>query len=766
MGKLRKISKPNSGSTLVLVLIAMAFVGILATMVLTMAMSNLQMKQVDRGSKKNFYSAEVALDELRTGLEGEVTEIIEKTYTDVMLHYASKPVGSRNEMFKTELCKALGEHFDSQYIIGPSNYENIVSHYDVDKLKDHLKYTYANTKVTAKNGNNILECKYVSNDPENQYVCLRNICLEYLDSATQLYTKITTDIKIAIPNANFEAIGQRPAYADYAIIANRQLIVDAGDSGKVFGHLYAGDYGIVSKPNGTLNINGNQVIVKGDIQTIDGGTVTIDDQTPDANYQSSIWAKNIVTKSANSASSVASTINVAGSIYIADDVTIDAPNSTVKLSGSYYGYGYETVPDQSSAMIVNRKKSLLDLTGLNNIFIAGRAYIKAAEDNVDIDGVATGNTDSVRTGEAISSKVNQMAYMLPGECIGVQPGNISVGHNPLSKAEYQQLKDSMELDSTIKEVDVDYVLPFSGKKVSYYVDPNKPYVRIFDTTNTSTLVYYYPNFSSEEKANEYFRDYMSDSVNMDMLLQRLEDNESYINLPDNIINSTSSGRRTYAGNVVAYSSGGSNHFYQFENSVDAEIPEQYKRESEDLKNMYKAYTTKLVPSLDGYPPSEQHISEIFTSLLIQSSGDSTKPGLQELIFGKTPGVNHSVRFDEGSYGSFIVVTNPKTTPDNEFDSTNAFKVDSSIDSNVHIIIATGDVEVQSDFNGLIISKGIVKIKNGATVKADPEKVFDLICNTRVRTVFKDYNSFPYLSGDQDRQIDVSAIIKEENWSKN
>lgn len=767
MGKLRKYSKPNSGSTLILVLIAMAFVGILATMVLTMAMSNLQMKQVDRGTKKNFYSAEVALDELRTGLEGEVSKLIEDSYTSVMLQYSSLSVGARNEEFKKDLGYRLSKHFDSKNIIGPSNWTNITSEYKVDKLKDYLKDTYGNTTVTAVNGKNTLECKYISTDSNNQYVCLRNICLEYMDSSTQLYTRITTDIKIALPNANFEAVSQRPAYTDYAIIANQQLFIDTGGTGKVFGNVYAGEGGIAVKPNGTLKINADQVTVKGDIQTIEGGNITIDDLSPDTTYNSDIWTKNIVTTSANSASAVAANINLAGNIYVYDDVTIDAPNSTVRLKGSYYGYGYGATPNKSSAMIVNRRKSLLDLTGLKNIFIAGRAYIKPAEDNVDNNGTVINNADSVRTGEAISSKVNQMAYMLPGECIGVQAGGISVGHNPLSKAEYDQLQSSINVDSTIKEVDVDYVLPFSGKKISYYVDPVKQFITIFDMTNTSTLVYYYPNFASEIKANEYFRDYMSDSVNRATLLQRLEDNESYINLPDNIVNGTNSGRRTYSGNVVAYSSGSSNQFYQFENSVDAEIPEQYKRESNDLSNMYNAYTTKLVPSLAGYPDSEKTINNIFDSLLIQSSGDPSKKGINELISGKTPGANYSYTFENANFGSYMIVTNPKTTGVNEFDSTNAFVVDSSMDSNVHIIIATGDVEVQSDFNGLIISKGIVKITNGATVKADAEKVFDLICNTDIRTIFKDFNSFSvYLSGANDKQIDISSLIQEENWSKN
>ena len=769
MKKLVLQGKRNKGSTLIIVLVAMAFVGILATMVLTMAMSNFQMKKVDKGSKENFYSAEGALDELRTGLETDIAKVVESTYAEIMLEYASLPVGARGQEFKKKLGYKLSDEYDALGIVTSTNWTNISTKYDIDRLSKYLEDAKGKTTITAKDGQNTLECLFVNTDTTKQYICFRNLCIGYTESGTNLYTQITTDLKVSIPNANFEAISIRPTYTDYAIIANRQLLVDDGDSGKVEGSVYAGDYGIVTKLGAALQLNSNQIIVEGDIATIEGGNITIDDLSPmDGKEDSNIWAENITTKSASGTSAIAAYLTLTGNFYIANDVAINAPNSKITLNGSYYGYGFGSTPEKSSAMIINRRNSLLDLTNLKNVFIAGRAYIEPVQTTLENLSVTN---DAVLTGEAISSKVNQLAYLLPGNCIGVTADGKAVGHNPLSLEEYQALKDAKDAGSSIKEVNVDYVIPFSGKKLSYYVNIDDAFVRIFDDTYTSGMMYYYyPKFKSEILANEYFRDYISQSDNLELLMKRLEGNESYIRLPDNIVNNSSSGRKTYAGNIVAYQDGATPDLYMYENSVDAELPMQFKRESDDLQNMYQAYKSKLVPSTALYSDEELLPDNLFDRLLLEHSGDTTCPGIYELVSGKPVGANHSVLFDDTSYqeyGKFILVTNSRSTAPDVFDSTNAFKVDESISPDVHIIIATGDVEVKSDFNGIIISKGIVKITNGAKVSANPKQVFDLICNSPVRTVFRDYNSFPfYLTNEKEEQIDISSLITEENWSKN
>ena len=59
----------NKGSALVVVIIAMAFIGILASVLMYMSLLNYQMKVNNLKAKDNFYSAETVLDEIRSYME-------------------------------------------------------------------------------------------------------------------------------------------------------------------------------------------------------------------------------------------------------------------------------------------------------------------------------------------------------------------------------------------------------------------------------------------------------------------------------------------------------------------------------------------------------------------------------------------------------------------------------------------------------------------------------------------------------------------------
>ena len=76
----------NKGSTIVLVLVVLAVVGIIATVALWIALSNFNMKITDQKTTKSFYSAEEVLDQIRAGLQGDVSEALETAYTKEQLN--------------------------------------------------------------------------------------------------------------------------------------------------------------------------------------------------------------------------------------------------------------------------------------------------------------------------------------------------------------------------------------------------------------------------------------------------------------------------------------------------------------------------------------------------------------------------------------------------------------------------------------------------------------------------------------------------------
>ncbi len=71
-------------------------------------------------------------------------------------------------------------------------------------------------------------------------------------------------------------------------------------------------------------------------------------------------------------------------IFVKDDLTLKGDKNNVTLKGSYYGYGNEgdssaleqETPNKSSAVIINDRGSSLDLTGLDSLILAGRAYMR------------------------------------------------------------------------------------------------------------------------------------------------------------------------------------------------------------------------------------------------------------------------------------------------------------------------------------------------------------------------------------------------------
>ena len=77
----------NKGFSLFTVLIAVSFVGILGLLVLYIALSNFNMKITDLKGKDSFYTAERAIEEIRTGLQQDVGDAMSKAYTQVLETY-------------------------------------------------------------------------------------------------------------------------------------------------------------------------------------------------------------------------------------------------------------------------------------------------------------------------------------------------------------------------------------------------------------------------------------------------------------------------------------------------------------------------------------------------------------------------------------------------------------------------------------------------------------------------------------------------------
>ena len=74
-------STSNQGFSLFTVIVALAFIGILAMLAIYLSMANLRMKVTDMKHKDNFYTAEQALEEIRVGLQEDVGNAMAQAYT-------------------------------------------------------------------------------------------------------------------------------------------------------------------------------------------------------------------------------------------------------------------------------------------------------------------------------------------------------------------------------------------------------------------------------------------------------------------------------------------------------------------------------------------------------------------------------------------------------------------------------------------------------------------------------------------------------------
>ena len=76
--KIKKLN--NQGSTFVLSLLVITLLTTLALALANASLSNMMMKSMDRSAKKNFYTAESLLDEVRAGIGRDSLDCLADSY--------------------------------------------------------------------------------------------------------------------------------------------------------------------------------------------------------------------------------------------------------------------------------------------------------------------------------------------------------------------------------------------------------------------------------------------------------------------------------------------------------------------------------------------------------------------------------------------------------------------------------------------------------------------------------------------------------------
>lgn len=551
---------------------------------------------------------------------------------------------------------------------------------------------------------------------------------------------------------------------------------------------YSGIYVNASK----VNIMAEKVIVPGSISVMNDANVSILGNLATGNGNAQVWADNIVmapsftrTVGMNFGDG---TLSMFADAYIADDLEVNSDDATLELSGNYYGYNFSQTAEttrvlsqyaksgrahyNSSAIIVNGNAADIDMTGLSNLYVAGRSYISTSEvrrSSVAEDGSSAtvnyvtleDNTD-VRTGESIAVKTNQMAYMPLGwyEQDGERMPKFTDINVGLNKTIFDQIKG--------------------------WLDPANPMVEQEISGNT----YYFLNFRSATAATEFFQWYVNDlpqlpgyDIATDIVnITSYTDNLEHLGLDigANATQVTTSGSYTTGAVNVAENRvlriatpALDSNLVGGESQTVVNFNERANQYNSDYMEMKYALQTIDVSATSPYTGELlEKMTNLKSSIATMNSKDVTP-------------INHYLDMNKisGSAMNGVQIGNAYV-----WISDGDVTIDTPAGTNgkiLGLVIAKGDVTFADNtltrFEGLIVSGSKIKVNHRMDFVANPEIVKTILRTadatkgnavgdySGICEIFKDYSAD--MGGDGPDGTDVGNIelgdiLQYSNWKKN
>lgn len=773
----QKENKNRKGSSLVFVIIAVAFVGILSTIILRVTLINVETKGTDRTIKRNFYSAEALTDKLNVTIENISQEAMKKAYIELLENYTTKDAGDTSSIIDSTNQNEIQNKLAKKYlnalidILSPGQAMSATYEladgvtYSPEVLKkrmasivfDDTKTNYSDCiDMKDDDKNAFLQLHY--GDPKDydaeRYLLLKNVRIKYLDNKVDKNsansTWITTDVKIEVPKLDFESKNIYPEFTKYAIIGNEKVdaLVGVKDA-SVIGNLYAGDQGLnVTGGDNTLSIGGSssRVIARGNISIQQTGGLTLgSEQSP-----VEVWTENYATTPMKDGKESPAKLTVYGDSYVHDDLSLDGPYSDVRfLSGNYFGYSFNkdnsedtalNVNSQySSAIVINGKHSSLVMDNINSkngksgsIILGGRAFISRNRDTGTTVGVKEGTTGrkDIPIGESISVKSNQNFYL-------VSDNELTEGFsNPMTISKYNDLLKAGKQP----------LAEHAKKSLRSYLEQKDPITDyVYDLSGTSTnaaMVYFYYNFKSQDAADRYFRE-RCDKEDMSKKMVSSE----YLKFPSGLdIKLSKNLALLTVGNALTNLTEKSKTVQTQEGKIDSDNELYYKKEGIRRAAKYKSYQLTLTDgdyskyiseSADGengFNLTDKKESPIFDALMTKEE-DGTYTFVKEArenpsLYGfesydgsrlcKAVPVEINKDTKKTVYAVFIAETNEEALKNGTESPISLYdllinKLHINTNEATIMIVSNCNVVVNCNINGLVISKHTVSF-DGTSLK--------------------------------------------------
>lgn len=793
---LEKLHKDNKGSAIVMVIIALAFIGVLGITIMWMSLSNYRMKVTDQRNKQGFYTAETVFEQIKVGLQKDASEAANTAYSIIMQKYDNKSDSDWSEVkredefkreFKRCLIKLVSEDNSgtssvfkishlAQYIdssIGIST--------DPSSKGDPIRFLGADTGTLS---GDIEGAASVPGSGETSYIILKGIMLEYTDDEG-FYSEINTDIMIEAPSTSFISSAELPPVFDYAMLADEGIEVNTGEL-TVDGGIYAGSGGIRSNQR-LLIANADKVVAKGPVDVGFNGEMTVSSNILYAG-DISVYQGNLKTRTGTST-------------RVANDLSLTGRQAKVTFNGEYYGFGNDADnSEKSSAILINGLASEVNLSNLDKLVLAGRSFIGTSTAKEQANGADPGDgtlsngmtTDefnksqkNIKMGESLAVKGNQLAYLVPAECM-CRDSRLVKGKNPMT---WSELSDRyLELTGPATMLDlVDYqttaISWLNGKTLSDYmpgVGDKSNYVRqVFAPSNGEILVFFYI-ILDDSKAAEYSHLYYI--ANKDRM-------DGYVNAYSNSITLPNE-NKTWSAAALISNNGSVSH-----NSVRNLTPEEvnncgwygdlFKGYCYDLSG--RTLTTTEESSLSSNVVYEHTINITDLDDFLTANGGHGTNTVFEVPAGQPHEGLKAIIADTSSNETVNALIDGSAQPISE----EVFVYDDTITDydKIRVLITDKNVLLKKPFKGIIVTNGKIYAGGGATsvkginkdpdlreevmavlsTKIDPAKVWAEDDPTSWRPIDMFIDGARWIgssdSGSTSGKVDIASSVNFRNWVK-
>ena len=814
----------NKGSAMVVVIIAMAFIGILASALMYMSLLNYQMKVNNLKAKDNFYSAETVLDEIRTAMGEQVSASIGTAYTLVLKNYETTSAAEKRNKLRYYFLKDMQENYAVPGSIDITQYDltklfaslstEVKQGTVLETLDEHGEVvyrmaldssgnikTYVNATDPATGEKKREETTATPTGRFQLYTDGLSFCglkVTYMDTDGYV-SVIQTDIRVKMPDMDFAQAVTLPAITSISMVAQENIQALPTNpmlhsDNVIGGSFYAKRFIVGSEESGKGNnvtvewkeTTGSEnedkrMVVAADLYLGQGTSLKTD-------QYGEVWAGSIDmnggipgnTGSQGNLSFLGNSVYVAGDLKMTGERNVFTAGTQIgeDYAGQYIGFGTGKASD-SSAILVNGTDTEIYMNQLKNLTLAGNSYIsltKAADGLTPEDGVSNTGVGDVMMGQSIAVKSDQLAYLVPAQCIGVDASGKTVlngASNPITLEQYKgKIKDKEDVTEVALNISS---ATLNGHTLADYGLTQNNIQKVFKRINSKiTLVYYYVSFdktsdTARANANRYFQDYYG--ANQQTM-------EAYTGLYTKAIKVRNQESGSYimhlAGNVAMYDSSAA--VGSRENLLGATLTSdganggyQALLASDQFKFM--ALSKKMIDVYEQLLPSEKADTANAYSNLVNEGEIETFAGVlngsaenkvEAKYFGNSTG-----SLAEKDYKA-VIVKGDYTYPEAGQGTFSG------------LIIATGNVKVTGDFKGTILSGGSITLDQNVKVEADRDAVLHVLTYSRSIVgnsgTSKEFHVVDFLNGGdgylsnsgktyKNSEINLGDLIVYENWQK-